>query len=78
MSYFPDLAMAMTAAAAHVDERDWARFAGEWVEELAFSVEDYAQALQLLEPLEGLCAISPLLRGGLGSSIAALRSFLQI
>jgi hypothetical protein len=77
-SYFPDLAMAMTAAAAHVDERGWARFAGEWVEELAFSVKDPGQALQLLEALEGLCAISPLLRGGLGSSIAALQSFLQI
>lgn len=73
-----EVSLALTCAAVHEDRRLWARAAGDWIGEIAFNTTDRSFAQETLVALETLSYISPFLRGGLGPSIVALRSFLSI
>ena len=67
--------IAMTAAASHEDLEDWARFAGEWMTELAFEVVDKDSARRFLPKLRRVVQIEPALARHCAMADAAIASF---
>ena len=66
--------IAMAAAAAHESLEEWARFAGEWITELAFEVVEKESALLFLKKLRRLVQIEPALARHCAVADAALES----
>ena len=69
-----ELRIAMMAAASHEEREDWARFAGEWITEFAFEMEDKEAARRCLRMLRRLVQIEPALACHCGAADAALAS----
>ena len=69
-----EMRIAMVAAAAHEGLEDWARFAGEWVTELAFEVIEKESAQSFLPKLRRLVQIEPALARHCARGDAALAS----
>lgn len=67
--------IAMTAAASHEDLEDWARFAGEWMTEMAFEVVDKDSARRFLPKLRRVVQIEPALARHCSMADAAIASF---
>lgn len=70
-----ELRIAMIAAASHESIEDWARFAGEWITEIAFEVVEKEAAQRLLPKLRRLVQIEPALACHCTAADAALSSF---
>jgi hypothetical protein len=75
-NYEHEFFTALTAAAAHSDFMSWAKFIGEWGNELAFEIEDKEEATQLHASMEIACEIDPRLRHSLGRGLAAIDALL--
>lgn len=71
-----ELLIALSAAAAHEDWEAWSDFVGDWSFELALTVQDKDDAIALMDELELLCIIEPMLRKTVGKSIAAVQAHL--
>ncbi len=69
-----ELRIAMIAAASHDGIEDWARFAGEWITEIAFEVVDQEAAQQFLPKLRRLVEIEAALARHCAAADAALSS----
>ena len=69
-----ELRIAMIAAAAHEGIEDWARFAGEWITEIAFEVVDKEAAQRFLPKLRRLVQMEPVLARHCAAADAALSS----
>ena len=67
--------IAMMAAASHEQLGDWAVFAGEWITEFAFEIEDKEAAQRCLGMLRRLVQIEPALACHCAAADAALASF---
>ena len=72
-----EMRIAMTAAASHVGLEDWARFAGEWMTEIAFEVVDKEAAQKFLPKLRRLVQIELALARHCAAAEAALVSYLR-
>lgn len=70
-----ELRIAMMAAASHEELGDWAGFAGEWITEFAFEMEDKDAAQRCLWMLRRLVQIEPALACHCAAADAALASF---
>lgn len=73
-----ELLTALLAGAAHEDLEAWVDFVGDWSFELALTVQDKDDAIALMDELELLCIIEPILRRTVGKSIAAVQAHLGI
>jgi hypothetical protein len=71
-----DFFIGLTAAAAYEETEAWARFVGDWGNELAFEIDDKDEAIQLRSSIEAACEIEPRLRYSLGRGLAAIDAFL--
>ena len=69
-----ELHIAMVAAAAHEGLEDWARFAGEWISEIAFEVVEKESAQSFLTKCRRLVQIEPALAYHCAAADAALAS----
>ena len=69
-----EMRVAMVAAASHEDVEDWARFAGEWMTELAFEVVEMESAQWFLPKLRRLVQVEPALARHCAAADAALAS----
>ena len=69
-----ELRIAMVAAASHEGLEDWARFAGEWITELAYEVVEKESAQSFLPKLRRLVQIEPALARHCAVADAALAS----
>lgn len=69
--------LAIIAAAANKDRQDWCRMFGEWVTELAFTVEDPKEARHMRDHLAGLARRAPELWTATGGADAALEALLK-
>ena len=72
-----ELRIAMVAAASHEGLEDWARFAGEWVTELAYEVVEKHSAQSFLLKLRWLVQIEPALARHFAVADAALASIVR-
>ena len=72
-----ELRIAMIAAASHEGLEDWARFAGEWITELAFEVVEEDSAWSFLSKIRRLVQIEPALARHSAVAEAALASFIR-
>ena len=70
-----ELRIVMMAAASHEELGDWAGFAGEWITEFAFEIEDKEAAQRCLWMLRRLVQIEPALAVHCTAADAALASF---
>ena len=70
-----ELRIAMVSAAAHEDLEEWAKFAGEWITEIAFEVKSRNFAQQFLPSVRRLVLIEPALARHCTAADAALASF---
>ncbi len=71
-----EMRIAMIAAASHAELDDWARFAGEWITEIAFDATDRNAVQRFLPKLRRLMALEPALARHCARADAALASFL--
>ena len=69
-----EMRIAMIAAASHEGLEDWARFAGEWMTELAFEVVEKEAVQGFLPKLRRLVQIEPALARHCAAADAALAS----
>ena len=69
-----EMRVAMVAAASHENVEDWARFAGEWMTELAFEVVEMESAQCFLPKLRRLVQVEPALARHCAAADAALAS----
>ncbi len=69
-----ELRIAMVAAASHEGLEDWARFAGEWITEIAYEVVEKDSAQSFLAKLRRLVQIEPALARHCAIADAALAS----
>ena len=69
-----EMRIAMVAAASHEGLEDWARFAGEWITELAFEVCERDSAQSFLLKLRRLVQIEPAMARHCAAADAALTS----
>ena len=69
-----EMRVAMVAAASHEAVEDWARFAGEWMTELAFEVVEKESAQWFLPKLRRLVQVEPALARHCAAADAALES----
>ena len=69
-----ELRIAMVAAGAHEELEDWARFAGEWLTEVAFEVVEKESVRTFLPKLRRLVQIEPALARHCALADAALAS----
>ena len=69
-----EMHIAMVAAASHEGLEDWARFAGEWITELAFEVCERDSAQSFLLKLRRLVQIEPAMARHCAAADAALTS----
>ena len=69
-----EMRIAMVAAASHEDLEDWARFAGEWISEIAFEVVEKESAQSFLTNIRRLVQIKPALAYHCAAADAALAS----
>lgn len=76
ISFYGELGLALTCAAARIDRRLWAEAFGEWVAELAFATTERRQAVEMHAYLSHICVVSPYLRTTVARSLAALQSFI--
>lgn len=70
-----ELRLALVAAASFEDLEEWARFAGEWLTEIAFDTNDKTAAKAFLPKLRRLVTIEPTLAKHCASADAALDAF---
>jgi len=71
-----EMRIAMIAAASHAELDGWARFAGEWITEIAFDATDRSAAQRVVPKLRRLMALEPALARYCARADAALASFL--
>lgn len=71
-----ELRIALVAAASHSTLDEWAKFAGDWLTELAFEVEDKSEATVLLTEIRRLVEFEPALAAKVATADAALASLL--
>ena len=69
-----EMRIAMVAAASHEDLEDWARFAGEWISEIACEVVEKESAQSFLPTIRRLVQIEPALARHCAIADAALVS----
>ena len=69
-----EMRIAMVAAASHEGLEDWARFAGEWISEIAFEVVEKESAQSFLLKIRRLVQIEPALARHCAIADAALVS----
>lgn len=74
---FREAAWALSASAAYDDFGARAEFAGAWITELAFVVEDRQDARNLRDILDILCRAEPRFRISLGRAVAALDVYIR-
>lgn len=72
---YEEMRIAMIAAASFEDLEDWARFAGDWLTEIAFETTDKDAARTFLLKLRRLVRIEPALARYCASADAALDAF---
>ncbi len=72
-----EMRIAMAAAAAHEGLDEWARFAGEWMTELAFEVVEKESAQRFLQKLRRLVQTEPALARHCAVADAALESVIR-
>ena len=70
-----ELRIALVAAASFEGLEEWARFAGEWLTEIAFETSDKIEARAFLPKLRRLVTIEPTLAKYCASADAALDAF---
>jgi hypothetical protein len=70
-----EMRIALIAAASHRELDDWARFAGEWITEIAFGATDRSAAQRFLLGLRRLVALESALARYCARADAALASF---
>ena len=71
-----EMRIAMIAAASHEGLEGWARFAGEWITEIAFQVVEKGATQRFLPKLRRLVQIEPALARHCAAADAALASYL--
>ena len=69
-----EMRIAMVAAASHEGLEDWARFAGEWISEIAFEVVEKESARSFLTNIRRVVKIEPALAYHCAAADAALAS----
>jgi len=72
-----ELLTAMVAAAANERFDDWLKFAGEWIDEIAFAIMDKGDATNLHADLDAICTMEPRLRTVVGRAMAGLDLFVR-
>jgi hypothetical protein len=72
-----ELRIAMIAAASFEEIDDWARFAGEWINEIAFEASDKEAALTLLVRLRHLVQLEPTLAKHCAAADACIDAFVH-
>lgn len=70
-----ELRIALVSSASFEDPDAWARFAGEWLTEIAFEVNDKSAAKAILPKLRQLVKLEPMLAKHCASADAALDAF---
>ena len=70
-----ELKIALITAASFEDPEEWARFAGEWLTEIAFETGDKNAARAFLPRLRRLVKLEPMLARHCATADAALDAF---
>jgi len=70
-----ELRIALFAAASHENVDDWAKFAGEWISEIAFELDDKKRAGAYLFHIRELTKVEPRLAKWCSAAEAAVESF---
>ena len=72
-----ELQLALHAAAAHENRKDWREFVGNWIREIAYRLEGADDAEVLSNWIDGLGEIDPHLRYSCGRARAVLQLLLE-
>ncbi|WP_267432959.1 hypothetical protein [Sphingomonas sp. GM_Shp_1] len=72
-----EVQLALYAAASRTDTSEWRAYLGHWLAEVSASSDDSAFAEQLLDWIEALNEIDPVLRTRTASTVAAIRLLLD-